>query len=711
MPSFAPGTQYYIPVTLTNNQSTATPSNFTVSISVNQSTYSSYLASNLSNINWQDGAGNILNSWREAGTSNTGTNGLWWVNLGTLTISANSTLTIYLCFYATSQNVLNTTNTGVAPQLTTPYAQYDNGTSVFKWYENFAGTSLPSDMSAVAIGTSTYSVNNGLTINPGASGDGTVIYKTTGLASPVYLDCLVTAVSGSNYALMGQQTATPTSQSTNGIWTSLNSSYQWFAGNGTTYAQIELDSSDTPSTVLAGVTSSPPAIISGAWSATGTEQRMLNYGNAGTGTDSTLTLPATIYPELTGYGNGGSSSQTWQWFRARLYPPNNAMPAATFGSIGIAGSVKITETASLIASSKIASEINLSSRASLIQSQRVSGNAKFSILGEAINHGAVSIHISLRASEIASSLFAAKMRISVLATIISNSIISGKTKFALSAATIASERAFGETVISLRALVGVRPLIHISLAASLKASSTPFCFARLNLTASLVNHSLQAGAINIHLLASEIASSKIAGELSLLTRATLQNNTSTVTSTHLNLLAKTIISQAIKGEISVSLHAVAKLTQVVKGVESLQFHGTVIASSRTKAETDISSRATFVTNMPLKASGIFVCRALVRAQMKSLGESNLSVNASVYVKSKLALQLQLLNKINALQISNKSVALQTRTLQISKLIAVGITERGDFAILNTSFYTLTGDVVSAARLIDYGGFVVTQSST
>src|SRR5579875_900434 len=458
MPSFAPGTQYYIPVTLTNNQSTATPSNFTVSISVNQSTYSSYLASNLSNINWQDGAGNILNSWREAGTSNTGTNGLWWVNLGTLTISANSTLTIYLCFYATSQNVLNTTNTGVAPQLTTPYARYDNGTSVFKWYENFAGTSLPSDMSAVAIGTSTYSVNNGLTINPGAPGDGTVIYKTTGLASPVYLDCLVTAVSGSNYGLMGQQTATPTSQSTNGIWTSLNSSYQWFASNGTTYAQIELDSSDTPSTVLAGVTSSPPAIISGAWSATGTEQRMLNYGNAGTGTDSTLTLPATIYPELTGYSNGGSSSQTWQWFRARLYPPNNAMPAATFGSIGIAGSVKITETASLIASSKIASEINLSLRASLIQSQRVSGNAKFSILGEAINHGA-----------------------------------------------------FGETVISLRALVGVRPLIHISLAASLKASSTPFGFARLNLTASLVASSKIASEINLSSRASLIQSQRVSG--------------------------------------------------------------------------------------------------------------------------------------------------------------------------------------------------------
>src|SRR5579885_3854614 len=240
---------------------------------------------------------------------------------------------------------------------------------------------------------------------------------------------------------------------------------------------------------------------------------MLNYGNAGTGTNSTLTLPATIYPELTGYGNGGSSSQTWQWFRARLYPPNNAMPAATFGSIGIAGSVKITETASLIASSKIASEINLSSRASLIQSQRVSGNAKFSILGEAINHGAFGetvislralvgvrplIHISLAASLkasstpfgfarlnltaslIASSKIASEINLSSRASLIQSQRVSGNAKFSILGEAI-NHGAFGETVISLRALVGVRPLIHISLAASLKASSTPFGFARLNL--------------------------------------------------------------------------------------------------------------------------------------------------------------------------------------------------------------------------------------
>src|SRR5579875_2904477 len=42
-----------------------------------QSNYSSYLASDLSNGNWQDGNGNILNSWREAGTSKTGTDALY----------------------------------------------------------------------------------------------------------------------------------------------------------------------------------------------------------------------------------------------------------------------------------------------------------------------------------------------------------------------------------------------------------------------------------------------------------------------------------------------------------------------------------------------------------------------------------------------------------------------------------------------------------
>src|SRR5579875_1748146 len=50
-----------------------------------------------------------------SGTSNTGTDALYWVNLGSLTVPANGSLTIYLCFYATTQNVLNTTNTGVAP--------------------------------------------------------------------------------------------------------------------------------------------------------------------------------------------------------------------------------------------------------------------------------------------------------------------------------------------------------------------------------------------------------------------------------------------------------------------------------------------------------------------------------------------------------------------------------------------------------------------
>src|SRR5579875_439220 len=75
--SLSPGTLYYVPVTLKNKQTTPNPANYTAKIAVNQSNYSSYLASDLSNVNWQDGNGNILNSWREAGTSNTGTDALY----------------------------------------------------------------------------------------------------------------------------------------------------------------------------------------------------------------------------------------------------------------------------------------------------------------------------------------------------------------------------------------------------------------------------------------------------------------------------------------------------------------------------------------------------------------------------------------------------------------------------------------------------------
>ena len=135
--------QYYIAITITNGESSATPSPFQQQITIDSDSYSSYLASGLSNVNFQDGSGNIIDSWLESGNSNTSTSTIYWVSLAN-GIGANSSVTIYYCIYATTVNAFNTTNTGVAPQLTSTYAQYDDGASVFTNYWNFAGTTLPS---------------------------------------------------------------------------------------------------------------------------------------------------------------------------------------------------------------------------------------------------------------------------------------------------------------------------------------------------------------------------------------------------------------------------------------------------------------------------------------------------------------------------------------------------------------------------------------
>jgi hypothetical protein len=85
-----------------------------------------------------------------------------WVN--TVSIPANSKITIYLGFASKSTNLLSNSGTsgiGEAPQLSPSYAEYDDGANVFNNYWNFAGTTLPAGWTTW--GTSpVYTVNNGL---------------------------------------------------------------------------------------------------------------------------------------------------------------------------------------------------------------------------------------------------------------------------------------------------------------------------------------------------------------------------------------------------------------------------------------------------------------------------------------------------------------------------------------------------------------------
>ena len=149
-----------VPITLTNNQSIATPSPFQQMINIHSTAYSSEEASNLQNVEFFDGTGTVIPSWLESGNSNISPNSIYWINLAN-GIPANSSITVYMGFASTTTNLFNVQSTGEAPQLSPIYGEYDNGENVFNYYNDF-GSSLSGWNTSTGV---SISVSNGLTVN------------------------------------------------------------------------------------------------------------------------------------------------------------------------------------------------------------------------------------------------------------------------------------------------------------------------------------------------------------------------------------------------------------------------------------------------------------------------------------------------------------------------------------------------------------------
>ena len=149
----------WVPITVQNAQTTAIATSTPFRVVVNSSTFSSYLAANLKNVCFFDSTGAVLTSWLESGESNGSTSTTYWI-LPSASIAANTTITIYMGMAATTTLMINGTTTGAEPLWTGgTYGQYDNGASVFSFYDNFAGTTLSSKWTA----TGTPTINNGFT--------------------------------------------------------------------------------------------------------------------------------------------------------------------------------------------------------------------------------------------------------------------------------------------------------------------------------------------------------------------------------------------------------------------------------------------------------------------------------------------------------------------------------------------------------------------
>jgi hypothetical protein len=329
-----------IQVTITNTQSQATPAPFQVKLVLDLSSIISS-ASQLINLGFylSPNLTNQIYAWIESYNSDF-SQVVIWVNLPN-GIPASSSVIVYICLQSSSQYPY----TGMAPQLTPTYAQYDNGGNVFIDYWNFAGTSVPNGINVYqSEGTVTF--NNGVTIKGGTSPtsgeNGIATVKS--YSPPIIIE------------YYGTQSTSPSGDSwgwnASGFSNWLVSSSTPFGGG--TYTLIDFEGSPrgtptstpnaTPMTTqggaITGGTLSTPSnnlFPASVWthiytpSSYYTYQNYVNSTGYITGASNTASLPFVIM-----VGNNEASyvpnGMTVYWLRVRAYPPNGVDPTVTVGS-------------------------------------------------------------------------------------------------------------------------------------------------------------------------------------------------------------------------------------------------------------------------------------------------------------------------------------------------------------------------------------------
>ncbi len=312
----SPLIKYYSPLIVSNYQQVSTPQPFQQMVNVSHSLYKGYAASNFQNVEFFYSNGTIIPSWLEG--YNYSRNAIYWLKIGSM--PASSSITIYMGFALNSTNLFNNKTIGEAPQLSSTYAEYDDGANVFSVYYNFAGTTLPSGWTS----SGTITVNNGLSISGSSAtsdAETTVTYRTSVLDWYGY----TTVPTGSGYwtNLGWYSGSASTAQGNN-----------WFTYSGQSdYGYGYVTSSSVPViTYTSTVAGSSPNYVFSIANNGATAYYSLNYNQQGT-TYSMQT--ATNYIAFrNGAGSSGRGANIFvQWVRTRAYPPNGVMPSITFSKV------------------------------------------------------------------------------------------------------------------------------------------------------------------------------------------------------------------------------------------------------------------------------------------------------------------------------------------------------------------------------------------
>jgi len=308
--SISVGQPMPLQIILKNTQSVASPSPFQQMLQLEASEINSVLpkstpqvASDFHNIRFKYNY-SYIPAWLESINNGVAT---IWVNIP-VSIPANSSITIdmevdpYLNFDGNYW--------GMAPQLSSTYAEYDNGVNVFVNYWNFAGTVAPSGW--VFLNGNGASYNNGVTVTATTN----IYYSTTTYNPANYMleGYVPTRPSASQGSII--YTTTTTSGGRYGLYTGYaageSNTQQIFSVNAGSYAYVD------------GKSITYPAIFGFYWGATASATEYTNY-------TSPLTAPTTDAPTMTnayvGLGSWYNGSITFDWLRLRAYPPNGVMPS------------------------------------------------------------------------------------------------------------------------------------------------------------------------------------------------------------------------------------------------------------------------------------------------------------------------------------------------------------------------------------------------
>ena len=271
------------------------------------------------------GTGNQLQAWCESSCTSSSTS-TWWVNLGSNILAAypstGNTITIYMNFMPGS--VMSPTGpTGEAPQISGTYAQYDNGASVFGYYNNFISSGSVSGFTSG--GGFTATASNGLTLNSigGTSNTGYVYtstsYYNTNFVYEAYGEAQQQVTAGSiDFGTSVQTNANYMQNYEFGLWLWGSGSYNW-----ETYCLGNCNSGTSPAPNLNQFYVLTTAVTPS------TCNYLVNYNNVGTLSYGS----SSVNPSYIGFHMDKGNVQLYYWMRIRAYSPNNVMPSASLGAV------------------------------------------------------------------------------------------------------------------------------------------------------------------------------------------------------------------------------------------------------------------------------------------------------------------------------------------------------------------------------------------